>query len=400
MNPDLKLLQPYPFEKLASLTADISPNPDLAPISLSIGEPRHPVPPVILDAYRNALEGIGKYPNTLGSQALREAIINWLINRFHLSDKSINSETHVLPVNGTREALFAFAQTVIDRSTSPLVVMPNPCYQIYEGATYLAGAQPHYLPCTSENDFLPDLDAVPDRIWQQCQLIYLCSPGNPTGAVTPESQLRKLIELAQRHDFVIASDECYSEIFPDEGNPPPGLLQVAHDMGLSDFKRCIVFHSLSKRSNVPGMRSGFVAGDAAILEKFRKYRTYHGSTMSPAVQEASIAAWADEKHVRENREQYRQKYRVFGETLADLIDTRQPAGSFYLWPKLPVSELDFTRRLLAEQNVRIVPGSYLGREIDGANPGSGHVRISLVAEVEECAEAARRIRNVLNQPIQ
>lgn len=395
MNPDLQRLQPYPFEKLAALTADITPASHLNPISLSIGEPKHPVPAFILDAYRDALGSIGQYPNTLGLSSLRQAIADWLTLRFRLPANSIDIERHILPVTGTREALFAFAQAVVERRNNARVLMPNPCYQIYEGAALLAGASPHYLPCTAENGFLPDLEAVSTETWQHCQLFYLCSPGNPTGAVMPLAQLQRLIELSQQHDFVIASDECYSELYPDEQSPPPGLLEAATSLGLDDFRRCVVFHSLSKRSNVPGMRSGFVAGDAAILKAFRQYRTYHGATMSPAVQRASIAAWQDESHVRENRELYRAKYRVFGEILGDLIDTRQPGGSFYLWPRIPMDDTEFTRRLLAEQNVRLVPGRYLAREVGDGNPGAGHVRISLVAPVDECQVAAERIRTLL-----
>lgn len=396
MNPDLSLLQPYPFEKLATLVADVQPPADKTAISLSIGEPKHPVPGVILAAYQQALEGIGKYPTTMGSAALRESIAAWLQRRFHLAGGGmLDPDRHILPVNGTREALFAFAQAVIDRSAPARVLMPNPCYQIYEGAALLAGGRPHYLPCTAETGFLPDLDAVEDTVWRDCQLIYLCSPGNPTGAVMPLEQLKQLIGLARQHDFVIASDECYSEIYLDEDQPPPGLLQAAAEMGLDDFRRCVVFHSLSKRSNVPGMRSGFIAGDADILAQFRRFRTYHGCTMSPAVQDASIAAWTDEQHVRENRDLYRRKFAVFLDTVGGMLEYQPPAASFYLWPRLPVDDCEFSKRLLAEQNVKVVPGSYLSRDIDGINPGQNHVRMSLVAGVEECAEAARRIRELL-----
>ena len=395
MNPNLKLLQPYPFEKLAGLLSDVAPNETLEAISLSVGEPKHAVPAVILDAYRNALEGIGQYPNTLGSEELRSAIAGWLTRRFDLPSASLDTQRHILPVNGTREALFAFAQAVIAGGTAAKVLMPNPCYQIYEGAAYLAGAEPHYLPCDAHHGFLPDLDSIDEATWRDCQLFYLCSPGNPTGAVMPLEQLQQLITFAHKYDFIIASDECYSEIYPDESAPPPGLLQAAATSGLDDYKRCVVFHSLSKRSNVPGMRSGFVAGDAEVLAEFRRYRTYHGSTMSPAVQKASIAAWSDEAHVQHNRELYRQKFSAFQEVLDGLLDCQQPEGSFYLWPSLPIDDCEFTRRALAEQHLRLVPGSYLSREVDGHNPGQNHIRLSLVAGVEACHEAALRIRNLL-----
>lgn len=395
MNPDLLKLQPYPFEKLAALTSDIIPPAGIKPVSLSIGEPEHPVPEIILNSYRNALGSIGNYPTTLGMEALRQAIASWLIRRFSIHENLLDIHRHILPVNGTREALFAFAQTIIRRDDNALVLMPNPCYQIYEGAALLAGARPVYLPCTADQGFLPDLQSVTDSQWRECQLFYLCSPGNPTGAVFSSEQLKQLIELAQRYDFVIASDECYSEIYQDEAHPPSGLLQAATEMGLDDFRRCVVFHSLSKRSNVPGMRSGFVAGDADILQAFRRYRTYHGCTMSPAVQTASITAWEDEDHVRDNRDLYRQKFNTFLDTLGDTLNCKAPAGSFYLWPQLPVDDCEFTYRLLKEKNVKVVPGSYLSRDVDGFNPGRNYVRISLVASVEDCREAATRIRELL-----
>ncbi len=395
MNPDLNRLQPYPFEKLAALVADIRPPEGLAPIALTIGEPKHPVPRIILESYQGALEEIGQYPNTLGKPELRHAIAGWLGRRFGIAEDEIDPDRHILPVSGTREALFAFAQTIVERRPNAKVLMPNPCYQIYEGAALLAGASPHYLACTDDNGLLPDFDAVSDAVWNDCQLLYLCSPGNPTGAVMPVETLQKLIGLAQQHDFIIASDECYSEIYLDEARPPPGLLQAASAMGLQGFDRCVVFHSLSKRSNVPGIRSGFVAGDAAALEAFRRYRTYHGCTMSPAVQTASIAAWNDELHVQENRSLYRRKFEAFLEITGDMLDCQAPDGSFYLWPRLPMDDCEFTRRLLREQNVRVVPGSFLSREVGGHNPGQNHVRMSLVASVEECTEAARRIRALL-----
>ncbi|MEJ2061446.1 MAG: succinyldiaminopimelate transaminase, partial [Gammaproteobacteria bacterium] len=320
MNPDLARLQPYPFQKLQALKGDVTPPGEQEHIALSIGEPQHPTPHLISDALLSHLHGLANYPTTSGGEELRETIAHWASGRFDLPAGSLTGARHVLPVNGTREALFSFAQAVIDRSRNPLVLMPNPFYQIYEGAALLAGAEPVYLSCTADNDFLPDLDAVDDAVWDRCQLLYLCSPGNPTGAVMPEDQLQTLIELAERHDFVIASDECYSEIYPIEDQPPPGLLGAAARMGNTEYRRCVAFHSLSKRSNAPGLRSGFVAGDAEVLGRFLHYRTYHGCSMSLPVQTASIAAWRDEDHVRENREHYRKKFQAVVDVLAPVLD--------------------------------------------------------------------------------
>lgn len=403
MNPALQDLQPYPFERLAKLLDGVQPPSDLKPISLGVGEPQHPVPEFILQALRESLGGIARYPNSLGSEELRQSIATWLQQRFGLGDEGINPQTQVLPVCGTREALFAFAQAVVDRSNTARVLMPNPFYQIYEGAALLAGAKPTLINCREDNAWLPDLDAVTEAQWHDCQLLYLCSPGNPTGAVIPLEQLKSIIELAQRHDFIIASDECYSEIYLDERNPPPGLLQAARELGLSDYRRCVVFHSLSKRSNVPGMRSGFVAGDAQVLGAFRRYRTYHGSTMSPAVQAASTAAWADEAHVEDNRRLYREKFDIFLQTLdapslEDRITVTSPTASFYLWPRLNLEADDdesFIRRMLGEANIRALPGRYLAREVDGLNPGINHLRLSLVTTVEDCREAALRLRGLI-----
>ncbi len=396
MNPALTLLKPYPFEQLTQLTSDVLPAADKSPIALTIGEPKHPVPPFILEALQMNLGRIESYPSTLGIPALRHSIADWLVRRFGLPSGSINAETNVLPVNGTREALFAFAQAVIDRSRPARVLMPNPFYQIYEGATLLAGAQPHYLPCEEANGFIPDLGAVPTDVWKDCQLLYLCSPGNPTGAVMDMAQLGPAIELAHRHDFVIASDECYSEIYLDEALPPPGLLQAAAQMGVKDFSRCVVFHSLSKRSNVPGLRSGFVAGDADVLRSFLQYRTYHGCAMSPATQHASIAAWSDEDHVIKNRRQYRAKFDAVLQILDGTLPVRRPTASFYLWPNTPIDDRDFTRRLLAEENLRVVPGRFLSRSIEGRDPGADRVRISLVPPLAECEEAAHRLRRFVS----
>ena len=342
------------------------------------------------------LHGLSNYPTTKGTLELRNSIARWLTNRFQLPANDIDPERHILPVNGTREALFAFAQAVVERSTQPLIVMPNPFYQIYEGAAFLAGAEPYFLNTTPENNYLPDFDAVPVDIWKRCQLLYICTPGNPTGTVIAKETLKKLIALAQQHDFIIASDECYSELYPDENNPPVGLLQIAAEMGHSDYKRCVVFHSLSKRSNLPGMRSGFVAGDAEILKKFLLYRTYHGCAMAPYHQAASIKAWDDEAHVVANRELYRTKFNAVINVLGDVMRVKQPDAGFYLWLRTPIADTEFARRLFAEQNVTVLPGSYLSREAHGINPGENHIRLALVAPLEECVEAATRIRTLIN----
>ncbi len=398
MNPALERLQAYPFERLAALVRDITPAADKLPISLAIGEPKHPVPEFILEAYRKALPGIDAYPSTQGALALREAITRWLGWRFGLGD-AVNPDTQVLPVNGTREALFAFAQAVVDRRRPARVVMPNPFYQIYEGAALLAGAEPYFLNCTADNGFLPELDNVPESVWRECQLLYLCSPGNPTGAVMDVTLLQKAVTLAERFDFLIAADECYSEIYLDDAAPPPSLLQAAWQMGNTTFKRCVAFHSLSKRSSVPGMRSGFVAGDAAVLKQFLHYRTYHGSAMSPAVQAASLAAWNDEQHVRDNRALYRAKFDAVLPILASALDARRPEASFYLWPRLPCDDERFTRELQAQENVRVVPGRYLSREAHGENPGVNRIRLSLVPPLTDCIEAAQRLRRVVQRSL-
>jgi|TARA_B110001454_G_scaffold52936_1_gene51791 N-succinyldiaminopimelate aminotransferase len=395
MNPDLQKLQPYPFEKLTALKAQVSPNQNLRPIALSIGEPKHPAPSFVTECLIDNITRIENYPTTKGIPELREAIANWLTQRFGLSQ--ISSEQQIIPVNGTREALFAFTQAVVDRSKEGLVVSPNPFYQIYEGAAYLAGAEPHFLPCLEENGFNPDFDAVTDDIWEKCQLLFLCSPGNPTGAVLDLETLTKLIALADKHDFIIASDECYSEIFV-EGKPAPiGLLQACETLGRHDYSRCVVFHSLSKRSNLPGLRSGFVAGDATILQPFLLYRTYHGCAMPVHTQLASIAAWNDEEHVKENRQQYSLKFKAVLEILKhpsiqDKIEVEQTDASFYLWAKTSIDEEEFAQQLFAQQHVTVLPGSYLSRTIDGINPGKNRVRMALVASVEECIEAAERIK--------
>jgi N-succinyldiaminopimelate aminotransferase len=396
MNPSLADLHPYPFEKLANLKQGCQPPAALPHIALSIGEPKHPTPAFITEAVISHLHGLSTYPTTVGSVELRQAIADWLDKRFQLNGH-IDPLSQVLPVNGTREALFAFAQAVVDPKADALVLMPNPFYQIYEGAAILAGATPHYLNCDASNDFIPDFDAVPEAVWQQCQLIYLCSPGNPTGAVIAEATLVKLIKLAHQYDFIIASDECYSEIYPDEATPPVGLLQAAVNAGYTDMSRCVVFHSLSKRSNAPGLRSGFVAGDAAVLKDFLRYRTYHGCAMPPATQAASIAAWSDEQHVAENRALYREKFAAVLEILSPVMKVSQPDAAFYLWAETPIADTDFARQLFDQQNVTVLPGSYLGRNTKQGNPGQQRIRMALVAPLEECVEAAQRIRSLIEQ---
>lgn len=396
MNPDLQLLHPYPFEKLNKLKQEVNATTSPGHIALSIGEPKHPAPHFVVESLIAHTHLLSSYPSTKGITPLREAISEWLDQRFSLNN-SIDSDCQVLPVNGTREALFAFAQCVVDRSaTQPLVFMPNPFYQIYEGATILAGAQPVYMNCVEENDFLPDLDSISESQWKNCQLIYICSPGNPTGAVMPTEYLQKLIKLAQQYDFIIASDECYSEIYFDEQNPPPGLLGVANKMGLSDYKNCVVFHSLSKRSNLPGLRSGFVAGDADIIQKFLLYRTYHGCAMPPATQSASISAWKDESHVVENRNRYREKFDTVLNTLSSTLQPQRPAAGFYLWAKTPCSDTYFAQQLFAQQNITVLPGQYLSRTVDQTNPGANFVRMALVAPLDECQDAAHRINQFIN----
>ncbi|MDY0107725.1 MAG: succinyldiaminopimelate transaminase [Giesbergeria sp.] len=392
MNPLLSQLQPYPFERLRQLFAGVTPPAAYGPISLGMGEPRHATPPFIKEALVAGLDGLASYPATAGEPRLREAFTGWLQRRYGLA---LDPATQVLPINGSREALFAFAQTVIDPTGGDAVVVcPNPFYQIYEGATLLAGATPYFAPSDPARNFAVDWDSVPESVWQRTQLLFVCSPGNPTGAVMPLAEWEKLFALSDRHGFVIASDECYSEIyFRDE--PPLGGLEAAARLGRSDFRRLLSFTSLSKRSNVPGLRSGFVAGDAALIQSFLLYRTYHGSAMGPAVQNASIAAWSDEKHVEENRALYREKFAQVTPLLQPAMDVRLPDAGFYLWAGVPaqlaMSDADFAKALLAQYNVTVLPGSYLARDVAGANPGAQRVRMALVAETSECVEAARRI---------
>lgn len=397
MNPNLDRLQTYPFQKLSTLLEGAVPKAGLRVIPLYIGEPKHPTPGFIKKALTDGLDGLASYPLTLGTPELRKAIAQWLERRYGIPP--VDPDAQVIPVDGSREALFAFAQAVIDnRRKDALVLCPNPFYQIYEGAALLAQAQPYYLNSLAENGYAIDYDAVAPDVWSRTQMIYVCSPGNPTGHVMPLSEWEKLFALSDRYGFVIASDECYSEIYFDEDKPPLGAMEAAHKLGRAGYPRLVVFSSLSKRSNVPGMRSGFVAGDATILKQFLLYRTYHGCAMSPPIQAASVAAWGDEAHVVENRRLYREKfdavYKILKPAMADLDI---PDAAFYFWMPTPGDDTHFTRRLYEEQAVSVLPGSYLARESGGVNPGRGRVRIALVASTAECTEAAQRIRDFLSQ---
>jgi N-succinyldiaminopimelate aminotransferase len=396
MNPRLGSLHTYPFEKLAKLMAGAVAPAHLPPVPLYIGEPQHEPPPFVLEALRQGVSRLGAYPATAGTLELRSSVTRWLERRFSLRADSVDAATMVLPVNGTREALFALVQAAVDTSQAPLVITPNPFYQIYEGAALLAGATPYYLNATAENQFAPNLDEVPQAVLDRTQVLFLCSPGNPTGAVLSRSYLARALDLAERHDFIVAADECYAEIFPDEAAPPPSLLEVAQETGRDRFQRCIVFHSLSKRSSVPGLRSGFVAGDPELMRRFLLYRTYQGGAMSPMVQMASSAAWDDDAHVRTNRQLYREKFDRVLPILSPVLDVQRPAGAFYLWVDVGGDDERFTRELFTRQNVTVLPGSYLGRTTEQGNPGKGRVRLSLTATVEDCVVAATRIREFMN----
>ena len=390
MNPHLQLLQPYPFEKLRQLLGAAKPQrTGLGLVDLSIGEPKHPAPELAKVAITNAMAGLSGYPPTKGDLALRQSIASWLGRRYRID--APNPETEVLPVLGSREALFAFAQTVIDPTRSSLVVCPNPFYQIYEGAALLAGAKPYYVNADPDRDFLSDWHSVPDEVWHQTQLLYVCTPGNPAGSVMPLSDWELLFNLADRYDFVIAADECYSEIYQDEQAPPLGSLEAAVALGRTDFARLVAFSSLSKRSNLPGLRSGFVAGHAELIEQFLLYRTYHGSAMSGLVTAASLAAWQDEQHVAQNRQAYRDKFDAVLPILSPVLELTRPQASFYLWVQTPYDDAQFTFDLLERQAVKVLPGSYVSRTAHGVNPGENRIRIALVAPLDECVEGARRI---------
>ncbi|HKE43441.1 MAG TPA: succinyldiaminopimelate transaminase [Steroidobacteraceae bacterium] len=397
MNPRLASLHPYPFERLRRLINGIQPPKELSPIALWIGEPRHTPPQFLIDALTSALGTLGQYPAALGVPELRQAATQWLERRFKLPAGSVDPQTMLLPVSGTREALFSFVQAVIDPATRPLVMMPNPFYQIYEGAALLAGAEPFYLDALAGNRYLPDLRAVPDAAWRRCQLLFLCSPGNPTGAVMNLDYLAEALELADRYGFVIAADECYADVYLDETSPPPSLLQAARIAGRSRFERCVVFHSLSKRSSVPGLRSGFVAGDAQILQQYLLYRTYHGAAVATHVQLASARAWSDDAHAATNRALYQEKFTQVIPVLEPVLDLHRPDGAFYLWPHVGDDDEAFVRELYAGKNVLVLPGSYMARATDGTNPGRGRVRVSLVASVPDCVTAAQRVRDFMER---
>ena len=396
MNPLLQRLQPYPFERLKQLFSTVTPSAKYPPISLGIGEPRHATPQLVLDALAASTEALSSYPATAGLPALRQSCANWVQRRYGLA---LNPDNQILPINGSREALFAFAQTVVDGSkTGATVVCPNPFYQIYEGAALLAGAKAFYAPSDPALNFNVDWGKVPDEVWKNTQLLFVCSPGNPTGSVMPLEDWKTLFELSDRYGFVIASDECYSEIYFRE-EPPLGGLEASYKLGRTDYKNLVAFTSLSKRSNVPGMRSGFVSGDANLLKKFLLYRTYHGSAMSGMVQAASIAAWDDEVHVVANRDMYRQKFAAVTPVLAKVLDVKLPDAGFYLWAGVPGGDDQaFARDLLAQYNVTVLPGSFLARESQGFNPGAGRIRMALVAETQECMQAAQRIVEFVQRP--
>ncbi|AEF55664.1 succinyldiaminopimelate transaminase [Marinomonas posidonica] len=394
MNPFIDSLHPYPFQKLAELLEGLQPNPDKTLIKLTIGEPQHQAPQVALDALADNLNGVSKYPSTKGELALRQSITEWTKTRFKLN--SLNPDTQVLPVTGTREALFAITQTLVGEKPSPLVISPNPFYQIYEGAAILAGANRHFLPCDANNQYKIDYQAVTDNIWQNCEILFVCSPNNPSGTVTTLEEYAFLIEKAKQFNFTIVADECYSEIYFGE-DAPLGLLEACQILGHLDYQHCLIFQSLSKRSNLPGLRSGFVAGDASLLKPFLLYRTYQGCAMPIHHQQASIAAWNDERHVMENRQIYTRKFDAVLDILEPVMQVSKPEAGFYLWPQLTMSDEEFCTALYQEEAVLVLPGSYLGREVNGHNPGSQHARMALVAEESECTEAAHRIKAFLSR---
>lgn len=396
MNPFLNRLQPYPFEKLKQLTANTRPA-DFPPIAWSIGEPKHEAPEFLKEVLLESISGYSKYPATAGTDELKETIAQWIRFRFlKTNPAALKANDHVLPVTGTREALFSVIQALFDPTSSAKEVwMPNPFYQIYEGATLLAGGEVRFLNCLPENNYQPDFDSIPDEQWQQCQVLFVCTPGNPSGSTLSLDELQLLVKKAQQHDFLLISDECYSELYRDESNPPAGLLEACDAMGNGDFKNCLAFHSLSKRSNLPGLRSGFVAGDAEYLKQFLKYRTYHGCAMPIPHQQVSIAAWKDETHVQENRRLYNEKYQAVAHELAGKMPIQIPEASFYLWPNLAHDDETIAKTWLEKANIRVLPGQYLSRDCQGINPGYGHVRIALVATLDECVEAALRLKSIL-----
>ena len=394
MNAFLDSLLPYPFERMNALKSGLHVRSNAPHIALSVGEPKHATAQFLVEAATatgSVKAGLGAYPATRGSESLRAAICAWATRRFALGLRTLSASKHVLPVSGTREGLFSFAQCVLSGRSGSCAVLPNPFYQIYEGAILLRGTAPYYVECPESTGYLPDFDSVPASVWQNCELLFICTPGNPTGAVMPLERLKQLIVLADRHDFVIASDECYSEIYPDESRPPSGLLQACAALGRDDFARCVAFHSLSKRSNMPGLRSGFVAGDAAILDRFFLYRTYHGCAMPAHVQYVSELAWADEAHVIDNRALYREKFATITPMLAPLLGVSEPDAGFYYWPRTPIDDESFTKRLFVEENVTVLPGRYLSRPQGGVDPGMNRIRMAMIAELAECIDAAERI---------
>lgn len=396
MNPNLAKLNPYPFEKLRKLTQDVTPA-SMSPIAWSIGEPKHEAPAFLEEVLTANMAGYSKYPATAGLPELKEAIAQWIRRRF-LSTRpdAIQPDQHILPVTGTREALFAVIQALFDNQRPDREIwMPNPFYQIYEGAALLAGAEVRFLNCTAEHDYQPDYSALTDEDWARCQILFLCTPGNPSGSILSIAELQQLIKKARQHDVLLISDECYSELYRDEAQPPAGLLQACDSLPEDDFRQCLVFHSLSKRSNLPGLRSGFVAGDAKRIQQFLTYRTYHGCAMPVPHQQVSIAAWQDEAHVIANRKLYNDKYQMIQAELGDRLPIRIPPASFYLWPNLEQDDEAIARHWLKAANIRVLPGQYLSRMSQGINPGYGHVRIALVATLDECFDAATRLRSIL-----
>lgn len=397
MNKNLSKLQPYPFEKLNKLISQHKANESLTPVSLAIGEPKHPTPDIIKQALTDHLDELAKYPSTRGTELLRETCNSWIKNRFQLSESNLDSTKNILPVNGTREALFSIAQCLIDSTSKPVVLIPNPFYQIYEGAALLAGAEAVYYDCTVVDGDIPALWEISEDIWQRCQLLYICTPGNPTGEVAPEHTLNKLLEHSTKYDFTIASDECYSEIYEPDSTPPKGLLHYAEKSGNDRYENCLAFYSLSKRSNAPGLRSGFVAGSSQLIEQFFSYRTYHGCAMPLPTQAASVAAWSDEIHVENNRKQYAEKFAAVLKILQPVLTCQRPDAGFYLWPELEIDEVEFCKQLYSQKNVLTLPGSYLARSVNGYNPGKNRVRLALVAELTECVEAAERIKQLIQE---